>query len=66
MISFSDATDAELAIMREAIDALAQTRPTLIHEDETASHLVHAVMNEIVARRNWRLRRRHTHDRGAV
>ena len=55
MISFTDATDDELRVMCDAIDALMHARPALLHEDETGSLLVHAVLNEIIARRNIQL-----------
>lgn len=55
MISFSEATDDEMVVLREAVDALALVRPELIHEDDTVTAFVHAVMNEIVARRNMAL-----------
>ena len=51
MISFRDATDAELVLMHEAIDAVTVTRPDLIHRDEAWLSIVHAVLNEIIARR---------------
>lgn len=51
MISFADATDAELVLMHEAIDAVTVTRPGLIHSDEAWLDIVHALMNEIIARR---------------
>lgn len=51
MISFADATDAELVLMHEAIDAVTVTRPELIHLDDTWLGIVHALMNEIIARR---------------
>lgn len=51
MISFIEATDDELKVMCEAIDALTLAQPELIHEDESCSKIVHAVMNEIHARR---------------
>lgn len=55
MISLQEATDAEMIVMREAVDALALVNPRLIYEDETCSDLVHAVLNEIYARRNMNL-----------
>lgn len=64
MISFGQATDAELALMREAIDALALTRPGLLRESTSWSELVHAVLNETAAR-SIRDRPHHpTNDRG--
>lgn len=51
MISFIEATDDELKVMCEAIDALTLARPALIHEDESCSTIVHSVVNEIHARR---------------
>lgn len=55
MISFQEATDDEMIVMREAVDALALVNPKYIYEDETCSDLVHAVLNEVHARRNMRL-----------
>jgi hypothetical protein len=52
VISFTDATDAELRVMRDAVDAVTLTWPGLIHEDESWCEIVHAVMNEIHARRH--------------
>lgn len=37
--------------MHEAIDAVTVTRPELIHLDDTWLSIVHALMNEIIARR---------------
>lgn len=51
MVSFIEATDGELKVMCDAIDAVALTQPGLIHENECWCRLVHAVMNEIHARR---------------
>lgn len=51
MVSFIEATDDELKVMSEAVDALTLARPGLIEEDESWSRIVHAVINEIHARR---------------
>jgi hypothetical protein len=39
--------------MREAIDALTLAQPAAIHTDPAWCDIVHAVMNEIYARRAW-------------
>lgn len=52
--ALSNATDDELGILCEAIDALARERPELVtKENRPWRDLVHGVMNEVIARRNW-------------
>jgi hypothetical protein len=50
MVWIAAASDGELAAMCDAIDVVAIARPELIHEDETWSEIVHAVLNEVAAR----------------